>query len=245
MTDFNDIGVAAGRLLTKALQPGSNPVNDKEYRELLTRYEADTAFRTLFYAVAEGLELLPVSVDFRGAVVVPASNRSLFAVRLADLRATGLTAGQKAALLLTHLTIAALYFPSAEKLFDDNYDPPPVSERQVMDSLVAIAGSVGDRAEAEELGLPAELEPAWVLLASKQEVPLQGKRRTLSTFEGMVAGVFGQLREAGLVRLEADEESPRYAPSWRYIAQLRESTVAEVFKAVQQLLATVPAVVRE
>lgn len=236
MTEFRNNAFAAGKLLTKALQPGLTPLNDKEYRDLLNAYEADGAFREVFDSVAKGMDLTPVSVDYRGAVLVPSSGDSLFALRLSDLRANGLKMEQKALMVLVHLTIAALFFPTAEKLFDDGYDAPPVSERLTAMHLRDMASAVATR-NAESIGdLPRELEPAWRLVAAMPDTLPDKKNQSLSTLEGTVAAVFKQLRDAGLVRLDAEEESPRYTVTWRYIAQLRENTVENLLKAVSHLI---------
>lgn len=241
MTEFRNNAFAAGRLLTKALQPGLAPLNDKEYRDLLNAYEADGAFREVFDSVAKGMDLTPVSVDYRGAVLVPSSGDSLFALRLSDLRANGLKMEQKALMVLVHLTIAALFFPTAEKLFDDGYDAPPVSERLTAIHLRDMASAVATR-NAESVGdLPRELEPAWRLVAAMPDTLPDKKNQSLSTLEGTVAAVFKQLRDAGLVRLDAEEESPRYTVTWRYIAQLRENTVENLLKAVSHLINTTAA----
>jgi hypothetical protein len=241
MTEFQNDAFAAGRLLTKALQPGLAPLNDKEYRALLNAYEADGAFRELFDSVARGMDLTPLSVDYRGAVLVPSSGDSLFALRLTDLRANGLKMEQKALMVLTHLTIAALFFPTAEKLFDDGYDAPPVSERLAASHLRDMAAAVAARNTELRADLPRELEPAWLLVAAMPDTLPDKKNQSLSTLGGTVAAVFKQLREAGLVRLDAEEESPRYTVTWRYIAQLRENTVENLFKAVRHLMNTTAA----
>lgn len=241
MIENRNQALAAGRLLAKSLQPGLTPTNDKEYRALLTSYEADNGFREVFNAVAEGLELTPVSVDFRGAILVPSSGDSLFALRLSDLRASGLKMEQKALMVLIHLTIAALFFPTAEKLFDESYDSPPVSERLTSAHLRDMAATVAANKTELLADLPRELEPAWQMVSAMPETLPDRKNHTLSTLEGAVNAVFKQLREAGLVRLDAEEESPRYAVTWRYIAQLRENTVENLFKAVRSLLNTAAA----
>lgn len=236
MSEYRNQAFAVGRLLTKALQPGLTPTNDKEYRALLNTYEADSNFRDIFDSVAQGMDLTPVSVDYRGAVLVPSSADSLFALRLADLRASGLKMEQKALMVLIHLTIAALFFPTAEKLFDDGYDAPPVSERLTASHLRDMAATVAARNTELLPDLPRELEPAWQLVLAMPEALPDKKNQSLSTLEGTVSAVFRQLREAGLVRLDAEEESPRYTATWRYIAQLRENTVENLFKAVRHLM---------
>lgn len=238
MAEHHDQALAIGQLLAKALQPGLTPTNDREYRVLLNSYEADGDFRASFNAVAQGLELTPVSVDYRGAILVPSSGESLFALRLSDLRAREMTMGQKALMVLTHLTIAAFYFPTAEKLFDNDYDSPPVSERLTATHLRSMAAAVAARKTELLPDLPRELEPAWQLVLTAPEAIPDKKHPSLATIEGIVSAVFKQLRDAGLIRLDSEEESPRYAVTWRYRAQLQENTVEHLLVAVRNLLNT-------
>jgi len=241
MTEHRNQALAAGQLLAKALQPGLTPTNDKEYRTLLASYEGNSDFRDIFDAVAQGLELTRVSVDHRGAILVPSSGESLFALRLSDLRARDLKIEQKALLVLTHLTIAALFYPTAEKLFDDDYDSPPVSERLVVTQLRDMAADVVARKTELLPDLPRELEPVWKYVSAMPETLPDRRSHSLATLDGTVNAVFKQLREAGLVRLDSEEDSPRYTVTWRYIAQLRENTVETLFKAVRNLVNTTAA----
>ncbi|MEF9943253.1 MAG: hypothetical protein RR758_03610, partial [Burkholderiaceae bacterium] len=143
----------AARLVYKSLKPNHVPANDLEYRELLALHRADPSFRELVTDVAEGLELTVLDVsDSRGMVVAPSSRQSYFALRLSDLR-SGLSSEQKAALLLAHLAIAAVFFPTTEGLEDDQYTPPPASVGQFRDTLLTLARRLNQvPLEATELG---------------------------------------------------------------------------------------------
>lgn len=116
-----------------------SPINDSEYRELLALCRADPAFRRYVEDVAAGMELQILDLsEQRGLIVVPASKDSRFAVRLTDIR-SGMTPDQKAALVLAHIAISAVFFPTTDGLDDDNYSPPPASVATCRDTLYALA----------------------------------------------------------------------------------------------------------
>lgn len=227
----------AARLVYKGLQPKLVPVNDKEYRDLIALYEGQPEFRRMVDEVAIGLELSTLSVGPSGAVFMPASADSRFAIRLTDIKA-GMSVEEKAQMVLVHVAIAAMFYPTAEKLNDDSYDAPPVSEADTVSALKAICQEFSRRSgEQSAHSLPKELEPGWQSILAKPESRPEQLRKTSSTLDGLVAGVFKQLQDNGLVRLDSDEGSPRYTTAWRYTVQLRELIVNVVFQAAREALA--------
>lgn len=232
----------AAKLVYKGLQPKLVPANDKEYRDLLALYEARPEFRVMVEDVAVGLELSALNVSSNGAVFVAASAESRFAFRLADLK-LGVNSNPedkqrlKAQTVLVHIAIAALFYATAEKLNDDAYAAPPVSEASTVDALKAICLEFANRAKAGTVSLPKELEPGWQSILAKPESPPEPLRKTANYLDGLVASVFKQLQENGLVRLDSEEESPRYTATWRYTVQLRELIVNTMFVAGRKALA--------
>lgn len=226
----------AGRLLSKALDAKRTPANDNDYRELLRHYAGNPDFRDLFNGMTKGLQLMVLSVDEDGAFLAPASSDSPFAVGIGDLRATNLKPEQRALMVLIHMTIAGLFYPTADKLFDETYDAPPVTERQIAVFLRDMCGSVRAAAGSELPDYPRELEPAWLLLQGMPEALPDQQRRSINTLEGLIGEVCKQLQDAGLIRQDADEGSPRYGATRRMAAQLRHNSVELMFKSVRQLV---------
>lgn len=225
----------AARLVYKGLQPKLVPANDKEYRDLLALFEARPEFRSMVDQVAIGLELYGLDISPNGAVFVPASADSRFAFRLSDIK-LGMSPEEKAQMVLVHIAIAALFYATAEKLSDDAYAAPPVSEAQTVDALKAICLEFSRRADSETLGLPKELGPGWQSLLAKPESRPEQLRKTTGTLDGLVSAVFRQLHDNGLVRLDSEEGSPRYTATWRYTVQLRELIVNAMFVAGREAL---------
>lgn len=236
MIELEPTAKLAARLVYKGLQPKTVPVNDREYRDLLALYEAHPNFRRMVDDVAIGLELATLSVSSNGAVFVPASADSRFAFRLSDIK-LGMSAEEKAQIVLVHIAIAALFYATAEKLNDDAYNAPPVSEAQTVDALKAICQEFSRHSGTDSQGLPKELELGWQSILAKPESRPEQQRKTTGTLEGLVSAVFKQLQDNGLVRLDSDEGSPRYTATWRYTVQLRELIVNTMFQAGREALA--------
>jgi hypothetical protein len=234
MSQLGNIAEHVGRLLSKALDAKRSPVNDNEYRALLRTYAGSAEFRDVFEGVTKGLQLQVLSVDDYGAFIAPATSDSPFAVNIGDLRAVNLKTEQRALMVLIHMTTAALFYPTADKLFDDSYDAPPVTERQISAFLRDMCSAI--KASVEAVDYPRELEPAWVLLQGMPEVLPDQQRHTLNTLEGLINVVCRQLQDAGLVRQDADEGSPRYGATRRFATQLRHHAVEVMFKSIRQLV---------
>lgn len=225
----------AAKLIYKGLHPKLVPANDKDYRELINLYEGNPEFRVLVEDIASGLELQGLRICQNGAVFVPASAESKFAFRLADVKFN--TAEEKAQIVLVHIAIAALFYATAEKLNDDAYTAPPVSEASTVDALKTICHEFDKRKREDEASLPKELEPGWLSILAKPESRPEQTRKTNATLDGLVSNVFKQLQENGLVRLDSDEGSLRYTATWRYTVQLRELIVNTMFVAGRRALA--------
>src|SRR5574337_1550196 len=130
----------AACLIYKALHANLSPANDTGYRELIALYRADAQFRHLVENIATGLQLQVLdSSELRGLIVAPASRDSRFAVRLSDIRSSGMDVAQKAALVLAHIAVAAVFFPTTDALDDDGYSPPPATVALCRDTLLLLA----------------------------------------------------------------------------------------------------------
>ena len=127
---------SASRLVAKALQPGLSPANDTEYRQLLDLYTAESEMRDIFDKVLRGLELQLLDWSELGVIVVPVSQKSLFACRLSDIR-SGLSEPEKAALVIVFVGVATVFFPTTEALDNDEFHPPPARVADFRDTVHA------------------------------------------------------------------------------------------------------------
>lgn len=228
----------AARLAYKALHVTLSPVNDPEYRELLALYRADASFQSQVQDVATGLELMVLDATERGLIVVPTSRDSKFAVRMQDIRQQ-MTVEQRAALLLAHTAVAAVFFPTTAGLEDDNYTPPPASVAQCRDALHALARRMKDAGSESIEPLPAELTPGWELVASMPVVLPGAQRASPNSVVGLVKMALSNMQQSGLVRADQDSDedaSQTYTPTYRLRVQLRELALRRLFDLAQSVV---------
>lgn len=228
---------AASRLVYKALLTSLHPQHDASYRELLGMYRADPQFAQQVQAVAEGMELQILDFSERGLILAPTSRDSRFAVRLSDLRQT-LTPEGKAALVLAHVAVAAVFYPTTDGLEDENYFPPPASVAQFRDLLHSLARRLKEIGEPETLSLPPELTPGWELICALPSTIRTSKRAHTTSISGMVSIAISNMLVHGLVRLDrdsADAEQATYTPTHRFRVQLRDLTLRRLFEIAQNV----------
>lgn len=226
----------AARLVYKAVQPALSPVNDAQYRELLDLYRAEPSFAAMVEEVADGLELSVLDFSERGLVVVPTSRESKFAMRITDLRAN-LKPDQKAGLVLAHVAVAAVFYPTTSGLEDDRFVPPPTSLAQFRDTLLALARRLKDEvAETDLKDVPVELASGWELICSLPSMVPGAQRASPASVTGLISLALLHLVQGGLVRVDreaSDETQVTYTPTHRLQVQLRELTLRRLFEIAQ------------
>lgn len=222
----------ANALLYKAINLTASPSRDVEYRELLSRYRADTAFASAVQEAAIGLQLSILDVSERGLIVAPSSKESRFSLRMSDLR-TLFTSEQRVALAMAHLAIAAVFFPTTDRLDDDVKAPLPATLARFRDTLLAVVGRLSDSHEAEEGGDQAEeFVAGWQYLKSLPAVNPKAERAAASSVDGIVRIAVNKMLEYGLLRLVRggeDEAQSLYGPTYRLRVHLRELTLPRLF----------------
>lgn len=224
----------ATRLLYKALQLGLSPSNDPEYRELLGRYRADGAYSEAVQEAAMGLELSILDVSERGLIVAPSSRESRFSLRLTDLR-QHLNGEQKVALLMAHLAISAVFFPTTDRLEDDAKTPLPATVSRFRDTLLGLVSRLSDAKIPDESA--ENLVAGWELLRRLPPVNPKAERASTSSVEGFIKLALKQMAEYGLVRLEReseDEAQTLYTATHRLRVHLRELTLRRLFDLTRE-----------
>lgn len=224
----------AARLVYKALHTTVSPVNDIQYRELLDLYRAEPKFAANVQDIAAGLELAILDFSERGLVIAPSSRDSKFAVRIADIR-TNLKPEQKAALVLAHVAIASVFFPTTDGLEDDNYIPPPASVGEFRDALHALARRLKDTQQNHD-DVPPELAPGWDCVCALPSALPNSQRATPNSVIGMVSLALTHMVASGLARLDreaTDEAQVTYTATHRLRVQLRELTLRRLFELAQ------------
>jgi hypothetical protein len=224
----------AARLVYKALHTTLVAENDIEYRELLALYRADPEFVKMVDAIAEGLELRVSDFTERGLVVVPSSRDSRFAFRLQDIR-TGMPPEQKAALLLAHVAIASVFFPTTEGLEDDGYVPRPASVAHFRDALYGLARRLKET-EGGGTEMPDELARGWDYITSLPVAVPAAQRAAANSVVGFVRFALTYMTQNGLVLVNRDtgDDTATYTPRHRLRVQLRELALRRLFEIAQR-----------
>ncbi|WP_218512013.1 hypothetical protein [Variovorax sp. dw_308] len=225
----------ASRAIYKALHTTLSPINDTEYRQLIALFRADPSFRSQVADVAQGMELQILDAsELRGLIVVPVSRDSRFAIRMSDLRAS-MSTEQKAALVLSHIAVAAVFFPTTDGLDDENYSPPPASVAVFRDTLYSLARRLKETGELPA-EIPPELSPGWELIASMPVAIPAGQRATVGSIVGLIKMALNNMLQSGLVRLDRDaddETSATYTATFRLRIQLRELALRRLYEMAQ------------
>ena len=225
----------ASRLIYFALQAGAAPAGSSEYDTLLIRYRSQSEFESLTKAIARGLELEVLEAGDRGLILVPASKESRFSVRLSDLRQ--MTGEQRVALAIAYLTIAAVFFPTNDRLEDDSYVSRGEKVNVFRDTLASLVQRLA--AEHAEDAEVAGLEPGWLFLNKLPVSTRTSERASLSTLDGCVKLALNQMRDFGMVKVSkpsVDEDEVLYTPTHRLRIHVRDMTERMVFSFICSLV---------
>jgi hypothetical protein len=228
----------AARLVSKALQASLNPSNDLEYRDLLATYRSEPQFRNWVSEITTGLDLTVLDVSERGLFIAPSGPASRFAYRLGDFRSS-MNEGEKSALVLAHIAIASVFFPTTDSIDNDDHLVNPASVAQLRDALLNMAASLGARAdEHSEQSIDLEMiQPGWHLIKGLPVSLPKAQKASTSSVVGLIKIALNNLKEAGMVRLhlEAQEETMEtYTPTHRYRVQLRELTLRKLLEIARE-----------
>lgn len=229
----------AAALIYKAVNVGLATSADAAYRELTALYLADPGFRQTCELIAGGLQLMILdAVETRGMVVVPASRESAFAVRMSDIRQTAMDQSQKAALVLAHIAICAVYFPTSDGLDDDTLDPAPATLATCRDTLYSLASRLKQANDDQELtpDIPPTLQPGWEAVCALPLTLRDAVRAGTNSVSGIVKIALNQMKDGGLVRLDRDNEDDQqaaYTATRRLRVQLREIGLKRLFEMSQ------------
>ena len=222
----------ATRLLYKAMHLTASPSTDAEYRELLYKFRADPSFSSAVQEVAIGMELIILDVSERGLIVAPSSRESRFSLRMSDLRQQ-LSTEQKVALAMAHLAIAAVFFPTTDRLDDDAKAPLPAALARFRDTLLSLVNRLSEAQASDEVASAAEeLVPGWQYLKRLPPVNPKAERASASSVEGFVRIAVNRMLDYGLLRTyreSEDEAQSLYTATHRLRVHLRELTLPRLF----------------
>lgn len=223
----------AATLIYRAMGAHSSPHNDTVYRQLLARCRAEREFAEAVQGIAEGMSLLVLDISDRGLVVVPSGKDSRFSIKMAEFR-TKMSEEQKVAVLLAHLAIGAVFYPTSDFLDDDGRTPFPATLGVIRDKLVSVINSLAKESEGDSYSAE-ETRPGWEFMRGLPTKIPNSTRASLSSIEGIITVCLSRMLEYGLVRKEGREdidEQTSFTPTHQLRIQLRELTLPTLFNAV-------------
>lgn len=223
----------AAMLLYKAMGVSANPNSDADYRQLLAKYRSDRAFSEMVSGVATGMELVILDVSERGLVIAPTGKNSRFSVRLSDFR-QNLSEPERVAIVLIHLAIAAVFYPTTDHVEDEGRSPFPSSVMDVREKVISVASSLRLAAEGDSYAAE-ELRPGWSLILGLPVTIPGSERASMKSVDGIVKVCLSRLAHYGLVRKEGKEDigdKTIFTPTHQLRVQLRELTLPNLFRAI-------------
>ncbi|WP_432984225.1 hypothetical protein [Dactylosporangium sp. CA-233914] len=190
---------AAAELVALGLRTGARPSDGNPYGRLLERYRAHTLFRDTVDTLASGLGLVVLGAPPRTGLVLSTQPGSVFAVRMGDLRSTGMSPDEKLIAGLIVLGVAAYAFPQEVDLDSTEVKTVEVAAldkfvRDTIDRVLAIPGEP-DTVDGQAR-LAAELYRRTAAFRPKDRQPGPAKGCT----QFAVAEVLGWLVERGAAR---------------------------------------------
>ncbi|XVJ50104.1 hypothetical protein ACDZ94_26830 (plasmid) [Pseudomonas sp. UBT] len=229
----------AATLVYKAMAIHSSPHNDPVYRQLLARCRAERDFAETVQGVAEGMSLIVLDISDRGLVIAPSGKDSRFSIRMSDFRSK-MSEEQKVAMLLAHLAIGAVFYPTSDFLDDEGRTPFPATLGIVRDKLLSVAKGLAKNAEGDSYAAEENRSGWEYMLSLPVKIP-NSERASLSSIEGIITVCLNRMLEYGLVRKEGREdidEQTSFTPTHQLRIQLRELTLPTLFKAVVEAAAS-------
>lgn len=243
MEQRNDYELA-GRLIQWGLQPQARPHAVQEYRRLVDRYRASSAFQAVVRDFADGLGLRILRGDDYGLLLVPKPG-SVFRLDPSDYRASGL-ADERLLDGLAMVAVLGALFPRPEDIEDDpTLALPPVTADEVDDVLRHLAAAIERRKkERGELKDPTlqeveqGLEEAWRVYADRVATSKSGGERASSrTTRRKIERALDFMAGRGLfVREEQPGGENAYRATYRLRAMAQDYSTSRIARTVRDLL---------
>ncbi|GAA2374922.1 hypothetical protein [Dactylosporangium salmoneum] len=226
---------AAAELVALGLRTGARPTDANPYGRLLERYRSQTLFRDTVDTVASGLGLVVLGAPARTGLVLSTQPGSVFAVRMGDLRSTGMSADEKLIAGLVVLGVAAYAFPQEADLDSSEVKTVEVAalDKFVRDSIERVLAVPGDPESVDgQARTAAELYRRTAAFRPKDRQPGPAKGCT----QFAVAEVLGWLVERGAARQMPQLGASTFQLTDRFrllVADVAGGEALEAMKAVR------------
>ncbi|MDP2871690.1 MAG: hypothetical protein Q8P31_04045 [Bacillota bacterium] len=237
-----DEAYSAARLVQWGLRPLARPVQEPEYRQLITAYHDDSSFRAAVHGVAEGLGLSVLDVSDHG-IVLGADDDSAFALRPADFRPGQHSADMRLLDGLAQIAIATTVFPRARDLDEDpDLARPPVTVAEIEEQLRRICEQLGQQARREGDPMASDerrgLTEAWrVYLRHLAIVETKDNRQAARSTRRIIEYALTRLRDFGCFVQVAAPGDAAWQPTRRYQVMVQQFAATHLYELVQEALA--------
>ncbi|WP_116047018.1 hypothetical protein [Amycolatopsis palatopharyngis] len=219
------------RLIALGLRRKHVPARDVAYRELVRRYCQDDVFAAAVDSTAAGLGLVVLDVTEVSGIVLAAQPGSAFEMKMDDYaRQAKLRDRRDTEKILhgiAHLAVAALCFPRADDLANNQY----VGRVKVEDVDLVVRETCRvlddrasrDAANNDPFSNEPELERAWRAYLRRPEVAAtKDSRLNSDTTRGMVSRALRWLADRGLLQAVGEEADEVFRTTNRYQIHVRE-----------------------
>ena len=227
---------AAAELVALGLRTGARPTDANPYGRLLERYRTHTLFRDTVDTLASGLGLVVLGAPARTGLVLSTQPGSVFALRMGDLRSTGLSADDKLVAGLIVLGVAAYAFPQEVDLDSTEVKTVDVAglDKFVRDAIERVLAVPGEDDTVDgQARRAAEIYRRTAAFRPKQSQPGPAKGCT----QFAVQEVLGWLVERGAARLMPQLGPTAYQLTDRFrllVADVAGGEALEALRAVRR-----------
>ncbi|WP_426509651.1 hypothetical protein ACPPVO_02280 [Dactylosporangium sp. McL0621] len=225
---------AAAELVALGLRTSARPTDGNPYGKLLERYRTQTLFRDTVDTLASGLGLVVLGAPVRTGLVLSTYPGSVFAVRMGDLRSTGMSADEKLIAGLIVLGIAAYAFPQEADLDSAEVRTVEVAalDKFIRDTIDRILTIPGDEDTVDgQARQAAEVYRRTAAFRPKDRQPGPAKGCT----QFAVAEVLGWLVERGAARPLAQLGPSTYQLTDRFRLLVADVAGGEALEAMRSV----------
>jgi hypothetical protein len=203
----DDLSTAA-RLLSWGLRVKQRPSGNKEYADLVRRWQESARVQGALQALVEGQSMVLLGVDVRDGVILAAQRHSPFSLGITDLRAT---AKQQLAahMAIVLASIVATFFPTSDSVDDDDRALPTLRTSQIIATLSELVRALEEKASNE--ALPEDVVHIW---RSLSRLPVSAERKEdakrdsmdLKSLEGLVRNMLTHMANNNLTTAYSEDE---------------------------------------
>ncbi len=232
----NEIVFKASRLIYKGINSKSNPLRDKEFKELLNLAFSSSEFLSIVESIADGMSLVIVDISEKGLIISPKNSESSFSMNIVDYRKELKSDGAEASIAiaaLTQIAVALSLFPTDNELDEDeSLLNCSTTIKDIYETLVKICTNITK--EEDSYDIPIELKTvAELILELPVNIPTQ-TRPTFKSLNGSVSIIVSHLEDNGLLKFEESMTGGFYFPTYKYHKLLKRRGAGKLFDILHQ-----------